>query len=171
MSFALIIATMAVGGNAAFAQSPAGCTDRIYNAQDFSLGHWDVYMDGKKIAEVIMEKKLDGCTISERWIAPEGQKGNGLGLFVYSSLVKAWHYLWTSDTGATTAFSGQITKPNEILYITEKPLENGKKRLRHWTLSLLPNGNVREFSVGTEDQGQSWTTEYDVLWVKKSAGQ
>src|ERR1700740_2729793 len=111
----LVLAATMACGDAVFAQSPAGCSDPIYKAQDFSLGHWDVYLDGKKYAEVVMEKKLDGCAISEHWIAPEGKDGNGLGLFMYSSLVKAWNYLWTSDTGATTALSGQNIKPGEMM--------------------------------------------------------
>jgi hypothetical protein len=154
---------------AASAQAPAACGDPLYQGQDFSVGHWDVLNAGKKTAEVLMEKALDGCAITEHWTVPAGKKGNGIGLFVYSALLKGWSYLWASDTGSTTAFTGSITKPGEILYVTEKPLGDGKVRLRHWTLTLQPDGTVRELSVGTEDQGKTWTTEYDLLWVKKAA--
>lgn len=152
----------------ASAQAP-GCADAIYAGQDFTVGTWDVFSDGKKSAEVKMEKVLDGCAIHETWTTPAGKKGNGLGIFVYSSLLKGWSYLWASDTGATTSFIGQIIKPGEIRYVTEKPLGDGKVRLRHWSLIQQPDGKVRELSVGTEDGGATWTTEYDLLWVKKGA--
>ncbi len=147
----------------------AACADPLYAAQDFTVGTWDVYSNGKKSAEVKMEQVLDSCAIHETWTVEPGRKGNGLGLFVYSSLLKGWSYLWASDTGATTAFTGQVIRPGEIRYVTEKPLGDGKVRLRHWSLIQLPDGKVRELSVGTEDRGATWTTEYDLLWVKKGS--
>jgi hypothetical protein len=153
---------------AAHAQGePAGCAAPIYAGQDFTVGEWDVFTGGKKTAEVTMEKSLDGCAIAERWTVPAGEKGNGLGLFVYSALLKGWSYLWASDTGSTTAFTGTLIRPGEIRYVTEKPLGGGKVRLRHWTLSAQPDGKVRELSVGTEDGGKTWTTEYDLMWVRR----
>ena len=147
--------------------APTPCTDPIYRRQDFTVGHWDVYNGDKKSAEVLMEASLGGCAIHETWTVPAGKKGNGLGLFVYSDLLKTWHYLWASDTGSTTSFKGAEVKPGEIRYVTEKPLTDGKVRLRHWSLILQPDGKVRELSVGTEDGGTTWTTEYDLTWVKK----
>ena len=148
----------------------APCSEAIYQGQDFTVGEWDVFNGGKKSAEVKMEKVLGGCAIHETWTAADDKEGDGLGIFVYSALLKGWSYLWASDTGATTAFTGQIIKPGEIQYVTQKPLGDGKVRLRHWSLILLPDGKVRELSVGTEDNGTTWTTEYDLLWVKKGAG-
>lgn len=162
------VASVSMLSAPAAAQAP-GCTDAIYAGQDFTVGEWDVYNGDKKSAEVKMEKVLDGCAIHETWTVPQGKKGNGLGIFVYSSLLKGWSYLWASDTGATTSFIGQIIKPGEIRYVTEKPLGEGKVRLRHWSLIQQPDGRVRELSVGTEDGGATWTTEYDLYWVKKGA--
>ena len=157
---------LAVPGAARAQDAPAGCTGPVYAGQDFTVGSWDVFTGAKKTAEVTMEKTLDGCAISERWTVPAGEAGNGLGLFVYSALLKGWSYLWASDTGSTTAFTGTLIRPGEIRYVTEKPLGGGKVRLRHWTLSAQPGGKVRELSVGTEDGGKTWTTEYDLMWVR-----
>ena len=76
------------------------------------------------------------------------------------------------DDGAATVFRGSLVKPGEMRYVTEKPLPggpNGEKRvrLRHWTLSAMPDGTIRELAVGTEDGGQSWTTDYDLKWVRR----
>lgn len=118
---------------------PVPCSqDPIFAQQDFTIGHWDVYTDGKKSAEVRMEKTLKGCAIHETWTPSDGKPGNGLGLFTYSRLLKSWGYFWVADTGTTTAFTGSLQGPGNIRYVTEAPLPNGGKRLRHWSLILQP---------------------------------
>lgn len=164
------IAMLLLAATAQAQDKPAPCAeDPLFGHQDFTLGHWDVYAGDKKSAEVLMEKVLKDCAIHETWTTIDNRPGNGLGLFTYSRLLKDWGYFWVSDVGQTTAFRGTVQKPGEIRYVTEAPLPNGGKRLRHWSLILQPDGAVRELSVGTND-GSTWTTEYDLLWRKKPAG-
>jgi hypothetical protein len=89
-------------------------------------------------------------------------------LFNYSRLLGSWGYTWATDDGAATAFRGNLIKPGEMRYVTEKPLPGGKVRLRHWTLYAMPDGTVRELAVGTEDGGKTWTTDYDLKWVRRN---
>jgi len=170
MGFAAGVAALA--GQAASAQTTAApapdcAADPIYQQQDFTLGHWDVYNKGVKTAEVKMERVLGGCAIYEVWTPlGENKKGHGLGLFAYSRMNKQWGYFWVADNPANTVFTGSLIKPGEMRYVTERPLPTGGTRLRHWTLSLEPDGTVRELSVGTDDR-KTWTTEYDLIWHKK----
>lgn len=153
---------------AASAQGATTCRDDpLFRAQDFTVGHWDVFNGPKKTAEVRMALILNDCVIEERWTVTAGQPtGNGVGLFNYSPLLKSWMYHWATDNGSTTTFRGNPVKPGEIRYVTERPLPGGKLRLRHWTLSANPDGTIRELSVGTEDGGATWTTEYDLRWER-----
>ena len=148
---------------------PETCrTDMKFREQDFTVGTWDVYSGAEKTAEVTMELILNDCVIHERWKVTNGRPtGNGVGLFNYSPLLKDWGYYWATDNGATTSFRGSLIKPGEMRYVTERPLPGGKVRLRHWTLLAMPDGTIRELAVGTEDGGKSWTTEYDLKWVRK----
>jgi len=157
------------GAGAALAgEAPTPCaSDPTFSQQDFVLGHWAVYTAGKKTAEVRLEKALNGCAIRETWTPVDAKPGNGLGLFTYSRLLKKWGYFWVADTAQTTAFMGDAQGKNKMLYVTEAPLANGGKRLRHWTLALQPDGTVQELSVGTND-GSTWTTEYELMWHKLS---
>ncbi|WP_428332570.1 hypothetical protein [Novosphingobium sp.] len=161
--------TMAPAGVAsAQAPTPVNCrTDPAFTQMDFAVGHWDVTAKGAKDAEVRIEKILDDCAIAETWkaVAP---KGDGRGLFVYSAAQQSWSYLWAANTPSTTGFKGSLTKPGEILFSTVKPLPGGVMRLRHWTLNLLPDGRIRELSVGSNDDGKTWTTEYELFWTKKA---
>lgn len=164
----LLLALPAAGA----AQPAATCrSDTNYRAQDFTVGEWDVFSGTRKAAEVSMRLILNDCVIEERWTAVAGSgESNGAGLFSYSPLLKNWGYYWATDTGATTSFRGQLIRPGEMRYVTERPLPNGKTRLRHWTLSQNPDGSIRELAIGTEDGGASWTTEYDLKWVRKTGG-
>lgn len=143
-------------------------TDPKFREQDFTVGDWDVYSGDTKTAEVSMKLTLNDCVIEERWTVYKGRDdGNGVGLFNWSPLLKTWGYYWATDNGATTSFRGNLIKPGEMRYVTERPMPNGKVRLRHWTLSANPDGTIRELSVGTEDGGQTWSTEYDLKWVRQ----
>lgn len=142
--------------------------DAKFREQDFTLGSWDVYTGDKKTDEVTMSLILNDCVIEEHWKRADGRPtGNGIGLFNYSRLLGSWGYTWATDDGAATVFRGNLAKPGEMLYVTEKPLPGGKVRLRHWTLSLMPDGTIRELATGTEDGGKTWTTDYDLKWVRR----
>lgn len=142
--------------------------DPNYHLQDFAVGSWDVYAGEKRTAEVRLEWVLGGCAINEVWTpADPGGKGHGRGLFTYSKLLKAWHYYWAADGGTTTYFTSAPSKPGEILYVTTLTTAAGKLRRRHWTLTAQSDGGVRELSLATEDNGQTWSTEYDLSWRRK----
>ncbi|WP_298171669.1 hypothetical protein [Novosphingobium sp.] len=157
----------------AAAQAPASPADTCRNdpkfrEQDFTLGSWDVYTGEKKTDEVTMSLILNDCAIEEHWKKTDGHPtGNGIGLFNYSRLLGSWGYTWATDDGAATVFRGNLVKPGEMRYVTEKPLPGGKVRLRHWTLYAMPDGTVRELAIGTEDGGKTWTTDYDLKWVRR----
>ena len=174
LSFALAFASAAAATGAQAQQTPAPKTcaeDPIFSQMDFVLGEWDVYdgdrPEAPRTATVRMEKVLGGCTIDETWTGLSEGESDGLGLFTYSRILKSWHYFWAAAGGGTTYFTGSERKPGAIRYVTSRPTPSGGVRLRHWTLSLEPNGRVRELSVGTEDGGKTWTTEYDLWWTKR----
>lgn len=149
---------------------PLACdADPLFRQSDFILGSWDVSRNGAKSAEVRMERALNGCAILESWIKPGSASGHGIGLFTYSRVLKALTYAWASDAGAATFFTGALTRPGEIHYKTERTNPDGGRRLRDWSLVLLPDGRIRELSVASDDGGASWTTEYDLLWTKRSS--
>jgi hypothetical protein len=164
----------AFAAQTAAAQTADTCkTDPKFREQDFTLGSWDVYTGDKKTDEVTMSLILNDCVIQEHWTKTDGKPtGNGIGLFNYSRLLGSWGYSWATDDGAATSFRGNLVKPGEMRYVTEKPLPGGpdgvkRVRLRHWTLYAMPDGTVRELAIGTEDGGATWTQDYDLKWVRK----
>lgn len=169
LAAAITLLPVAVQAQTAAAPAKADTcrSDPRYREQDFTLGDWDVFAGTTKTAEVSMKLTLNDCVIEERWTNYRGRDDNGVGLFNFSPLLNNWGYYWATDVGTTTSFRGSLIKPGEMRYVTERPLAGGKVRLRHWTLSANPDGSIRELSVGTEDGGQTWTTEYDLKWVRR----
>jgi hypothetical protein len=167
------VALLLVAANVCAAQTAAPAAAPCMDAQlhpeyrqlDFWVGEWTVYKDKEKLSDVKVEKVLKDCALAETWTA-SGHGNDGLGLSTYNPLNKKWEYFWVADRGYTSHFTGQLLK-DEMQFVIEQPTPDGKIKLRHWSLIKLPDGGVRELSVGSLDNGQHWTTEYDFVWVKK----
>lgn len=147
-------------------EAPACRDDPKFREQDFTVGHWDVYRGEEKSAEVRMDLVLADCFIHEIW-SSNRPNGDGQGYFAYSRALGDWTYLWLSESGYQNIWRGELIEPGNMRYVSERALPEGGVRLRHWSLILQPDGSVRELSVGTEDGGETWSTEYDLRWVKK----
>ncbi len=167
LAAALLVLSAPVAGTA-LAQSVPCAQDPAFHQQDFALGAWDVFNAGTKTAEVRLDPALNGCAIHETWTALSG-KGNGIGLFTFSRVLKAWTYAWASDTGSATLFTGDATGERGMLYKTQRPTASGGTRLRQWTLIEQPDHSIRELSAGSEDAGKTWATEYELIWKKRGA--
>jgi len=170
---AALTATALMSSVSAMAQTPppkppACKDDPNFQQLDFWIGHWDVFSGEngtQKSAEVLVESILDGCGQYELWDSVRG--ADGRGLTTYDRRTGKWNYFWVAANGSTSNFVGELIDPNQMRFVVEQKQASGKMRLRHWTLFLLPNGRIRELSVGTEDGGATWTTEYDLYWTKK----
>jgi hypothetical protein len=151
------------------APAPSPCLDEAahpeYRQLDFWVGEWEVFNGDKKLADVSVTKILNNCALSESW---KGSHGDGVGISLYNARIKKWEYFWAADHGATSFFVGELLS-NEMRYRMEQPQPDGTVRLRHWSLTKLPDGKVRELSVGSTDDGATWNTEYDYTWVLKKA--
>lgn len=150
------------------ADKTLSCTeDPLFQQQDFTLGEWQVFDAGKPVATVKLEKILKGCGIQETWTTTSKDEPNGTGLFTYSRLLKSWGYFWVADVGQATAFTGAQVNKGKMMYVTKAPQPTGKEKLRHWTLTLQPDGSIEELSVGTLD-GTEWASEYVLVWRRKT---
>jgi hypothetical protein len=148
------------------ARPPACVEDPRYAMQDFTVGHWDVMSGQRKVAEVKMEKVLNGCSILETWMTAQGVP-TANGYFNYNRDHDHWQYFWTAGDGDTTYFKGGLVEPGNMRFITTYPRPQGE-RLEHWSLIAKPDGTVQELSRTTDDGGKTWRTGYDLTWRKKN---
>lgn len=144
--------------------SAGGCArDLDYHKLDFWLGSWKVFSaKGAKSADVKISSILDGCGISEDWKSAHG--ANGRGLAGYDRRTRKWNYFWLSATGALTHLMEEKGSAGSVQFSVTQNDTKGMTRLRRWTLSVMPRGGLRELSMGSADNGKSWTKEYELFW-------
>ena len=163
-----VLASLAAGAALLKAQSKApqpSCKDRPeFRQLDFWVGEWEVFNKDQKLADTTIQPVLKDCALEEVWKGTRGSDGRGLS--TYNARTKKWEYFWISANGTTSHFIGELMG-TEMRYSLDQVQPDGKIRVRHWSLFNLPDGRVREFSVGSDDGGKTWTTEYDYSWQKK----
>jgi len=141
------------------------CKDRAeFRQLDFWIGNWEVFNKEQKLADTTVQPVLKDCALEELWTGTRGSDGKGLS--TYNERTKKWEYFWVAASGTTSHFAGELMG-TEMRFAMDQVQPDGSIRQRHWSLILQPDGRVRELSVGSSDNGKTWTTEYDYEWRKK----
>jgi len=170
--FLLTFAVLRVSGQTSQPPQPSQQTARPanrceapeYKQLDFILGSWEVSNKGKKSADVTFEPtSTSNCGLSETWHNANG--GGGSGLFANSPVGHGWEYFWVPSSGQPTwLHDGKPTGNGEEMQFTlTRTQPDGSSHVSHWTLTKMPDGQIRELSVNTEDG----KTEYELMWTKK----
>jgi hypothetical protein len=143
-------------------QQAPSCKDRPeFRQLDFWLGDWEVFNKDQKLSDTRVEHILNGCALAETWQPVEAGHA-GRGLSTYDPLTQKWEYFWVADNAYMSHWTGVLIG-NEMRFDAEQ-IKDGVTKLRHWSLIRMPNGSVRELSVGSSDGGKTWVTEYDFMW-------
>ena len=172
-----IVSTLAIALLAATARAqsatpeppPACDDDPTYQALDFWVGEWNVYVGDRVVGENRIEKILDGCAITERWSARDGGDGHSLFFVDYDGhWVQVWISQWARTPGGV----------KEKLMVNDPP--DGAVRfqgvVRHpdageWldrtTLTPLEDGSVRQLIEISEDNGASWHPTFDAIYRRR----
>lgn len=135
-----------------------------YRQLDFWVGEWDVYSGQQKVGESSVQLILKDCVVFENWHGLQG--GDGKSLNKYNNVTKQWEQFWASDSGTTNYFKGSLMD-GEMRYTLEMPGPAGGTLLRHLTFTPMAQGKVRQLSERSIDNGKTWATEYDFVYVKK----
>ena len=138
-----------------------------YRQFDFWLGEWDVYgQGGAKAGSSKIDLILGDCVVLENWTGGAG--GEGKSFNKYSPEFKRWEQYWVDAQGSTTFFHGKLEGKN-MVYYAETPQPDGSILKRRLTFFNLGRDKVRQFSQQTKDDGKSWQTEYDLIYIRKNS--
>ena len=114
---------------------------------------------------------LDSCVILEEWTSASSQQGltySGKSFNMYNVATKQWQQTWVDNTGNTTEFLRGTGSDGKIVYYADKVMDpKGKYFMRRLTFTKLSNDKVRQFGERSDDEGKTWTTEYDLEYRKK----
>jgi len=136
-----------------------------YGQFDYWVGDWDVYNKfGATSGHNTVRLILGDCVVEENWTSRLA--GEGKSFSKYNPHTKRWEQYWVDDQGDTTFFHGQL-EGNNLVFHAETADENGAPTLRRLTFFLLGPDKVRQFSEMSTDGGKTWTTEYDLTYIRR----
>jgi len=152
------------------ASPPRACTRPEHRQFDFWVGYWDVYVTGKpekKVANSLIERLYDGCTIRENWRSASSTGGS---LNMYDPADKRWHQTWHDSSNSRAEFDGGLVDDKMVLTgYWRGVLGPGDALMR---IEYIPNvdGSVRQKGDQSADHGLTWKPNFDFTY-RKSASQ
>jgi hypothetical protein len=167
----LLFAFTISGANAGAQTSAPSCDAPEYHALDFWIGHWTVRdPNGRTVATSIVEPVASGCGVLELYSGEPGPRGFayvGAGLHVFDGKRQAWRQLFADNRPQLTDLTGRQTSAG-VVYEWRTPGPEGRDTSKRYTLSRNGEG-VRQLGEQSVDEGKTWTTDFDLRYVKASA--
>jgi hypothetical protein len=154
-----------------FIETLRPCTAAPFRQFDFWLGEWEVFdPNGRKIGTNSITSTNDGCVLLESWTDMAG--GTGSSFNFYENTTERWHQFWVNSSGNATPLSAA---PDGTPMPMSGGLVDGKMVLQsppatrprnRWTWSKAEGGKVRQHAEQSDDEGVTWRTTFDGLYVK-----
>jgi ketosteroid isomerase-like protein len=148
--------------------------DARHRAFDFWVGDWDVRATGAPAVGPAARNTVtiddNGCVVTEHWIAPGGSEGQSFNIFDRS--IGQWRQTWVDNTGGQHDYRGAI-KDGNMVYAGDTPAPGGQlgRTPTRLTFFHVSADSVRQFSQTSSDSGKTWTTAYDLMYVRRSGEQ
>ena len=156
---------------ARFVDTLRPCAGPEYRQFDFWLGEWDVFNPaGQKIGTSSITSTNDGCVVFENWRDARGGTGNSFNY--YETTTKRWHQFWVNSNGnaapLSAAADGTPMPMSGGLVNGAMVLQSpaGVKPLNRWSWSKVEGGKVRQHAEQSDDDGATWRTTFDGMYVK-----
>jgi hypothetical protein len=90
---------------------------------------------------------------------------NGKSFNVYNAAKGKWQQTWVDDRGVVLELTGEFK--DNAMRLAGEVVRNGQKILHKLTFFPLEGGRVRQLWESSQDDGKTWNTVFDGLYVKK----
>jgi tetratricopeptide (TPR) repeat protein len=142
----------------------------MYSAEarqfDFWVGEWDVFTpQGRQDGTSVIQRFANGCGILENWTGRLG--GTGKSINFYDPQTHKWFQYWIGADGNPQRYAG-VYRDRAIRYEGEPQTQNGKKLMTRLTFFNLDANTVRQLSERSDDEGKTWTVNYDYKYVRRN---
>ena len=157
--------TSAQSGASSAASAPYSCAaDAERHRFDFWLGAWNVTThDGTHVGDSIIETASNGCAVLENWTGAKG--GVGKSLNSYNQQLKQWQQFWIGSDGDVHEYRESKSDGSSLVFFMKRENPSYTTRL---TFTPVDHDTVRQHSEISIDGGQTWKTEYDFYYHRKS---
>ena len=171
-AFVLLVVTapLVVHAQQAPAKPPASPCVSLpqYNQLDFWVGEWDVKQPEKETGPSVgsskIEKLMGSCVIQENW---ESQGFTGKSWNFYDQGMSKWRQIWIDVTGRKGEMSGEYRDGG--MRLEGETIQPGGRKVKTRMVFLnLAAGKVRQTAERSTDEGKTWTTTVDFIYLKKS---
>lgn len=148
-----------------------GCgDDEAFDVLDFWVGDWDVRVDGRTVGENRIEKILSECAVMEHWTGSDGSRGKSL--FYRVPAEDAWKQVWVTENlnrpgGVKEKLLVERGEDGSTLFRGEIALPDGTTILDQTRLTPNDDGTVRQVIQFSRDDGVTWSTTFDAIYVKR----
>ncbi len=152
------------------AQPPANpCATRTeYRQFDFWIGEWDVKAGGQQAGTNSVQLILNKCVLLENWTGARG--GTGKSFNIYNAARGKWQQTWVDSSGNVLEFYGEF-KDGAMRLVGENLGPNGGKIINKLTFFPLEDGRIRQLWESSRDDGKTWTTVFDGLYIRKKSAE
>jgi len=157
-------------GQVAAQQRP--CSSPVYRQFDFWLGEWEAFAtNGQKAGDSKISLILDSCIVLEEWTSAtisQGIRYAGKSFNTYNSATKQWQQTWVDNVGGSNEYLEGQGGNNQIIFKTKPfPLSKDTMAIRRLSFSKLSADKVRQLGEISKDNGNSWSTEYDLEYRRR----
>ncbi len=168
------LATTAMTASAQDSAPPASCDGASFAALDFWLGDWNVVdQNGEEQGTNRIEKILGGCALIENWENIHGNEGKSLFYFDADFDGPGWRQVWvTEQAGARGGSYAKDMVDYDGPGVRFQGLTPGRGTtliINRTTLSPLDDGTVRQHIEVSVDDGTTWRTTFDAIYMRRDA--
>lgn len=138
------------------------CVGAAYRAFDFWVGSWNMTNLGQPVGENFITAESTGCAIFENYITATNLSP-GRSISFYNPDTDRWYQTYI-DAGNNMVLLRSTSYANNHIPMVSPAQGNVFTRT---TWSLNGDGTVRQFIEATVNNGQTFSTQYDLLYRKK----
>jgi hypothetical protein len=135
-----------------------------YRQFDFWIGEWEVQAGGNHAGTNSVQLILGDCVIFENWTGARGMTGKSFN--IYNAAKNKWQQTWVDSSGSVLELYGEF-KDGAMRLVGERPGPNGVRVVNKLTFTPLEGGRIRQLWESSQDDGKSWNTVFDGLYIRK----
>lgn len=149
------------------AASPKPCTieGSKHRQFDFWVGDWDVKVGGKQAGTNEVKLILGDCVVFENWTGAGGMNGKSFNFFNRNT--GKWNQTWVDDRGGALEFQGELID-GAMRFRGETRDAKGALIMQKLSFFPLAEKQVRQLWESSTDDGKTWSTVFDGIYIRKS---
>jgi hypothetical protein len=135
---------------------------------DFWIGTWDVYdPEGRKAGVNVIERRLGGCLLLERWTGTRGSQGTSMNY--WDPQRDTWRQVWVSDRGNVLDYRHGEYRDGAMRFRGVTIGASGDTTLQKLTFEDVAVDTVRQVFEASEDGGLTWDTTWVGIYIRRPA--